>query len=211
VRRGYAEIRTQRERRRGDKRKGKERVTQEHSQEWLCHMSGEREGLVVGGFFFMGEAVVADAADFGAGDGDLHVEVAGDLFLELFVEAGFEFADFAAAETGYVDVVARAVSFVIVAVPAEVKEIELVDEAFFFEEIDGAVDGDEVDGGVHFLGAFEDLIDVEVLLGGIHDFEDYTALASEADSLFTEGFLEAAGGFGGVDAFAGRDTMCGRS
>jgi hypothetical protein len=33
-----------------------------------------------GGIFFAGEAVVADAAYFGAGDGDLHVEVAGDLF-----------------------------------------------------------------------------------------------------------------------------------
>jgi hypothetical protein len=141
----------------------------------------------------------------------LHVEVAGDLFLELFVEAGFEFADFATAEAGNVDVVARAVSFVIVAVAAEVEEIEFVDEAFFFEEIDGAVDGDEVNGGVHFLGAFEDLIDVEVLLGGVHHFEDDAALAGEANSLFTEGFLEAASGFGGVDAFAGRDTMCGRS
>src|SRR5258708_22774 len=39
-------------------------------------------------FFGGGEAVVADAADFGAGDGYLHVEVAGDLFLELLVEAG---------------------------------------------------------------------------------------------------------------------------
>jgi hypothetical protein len=62
----------------------------------------------------------------------LHVEVAGDLFLELFVEAGFEFADFAAAETGYVDVVAGAVGFVVVAIAAEVEEVEFVDQAFFF-------------------------------------------------------------------------------
>ncbi len=108
------------------------------------------------------------------------------------------------------DVVARAVGFVVVAVAAEVEEVELVDEAFFFEEVDGAVDGDEVDGGVHFLGASEYLIDVEMLLGGVHDFEDDAALASEANSLFAEGFLQVAGGFGGVDAFAGRDAMCGR-
>jgi hypothetical protein len=163
-----------------------------------------------GGFFFEGEAVVADAADFGAGDGDLHVEVAGDLFFQLFVEAGFELADFAAAETGYVDVVAGAVGFVVVAVAAEVEEVELVDEAFFFEEVDGAVDGDEMDSGVHFLGAFEDLIDVQVLLGVVHDFEDDAALAGEANSLLAEGFLEVAGGVGGVDAFARGDAMCGR-
>ena len=167
------------------------------------------EGLLAGGGFFAGEAVVADAAYFGAGDGDLHFEVAGDLFLELFVETGFELADFAAAEAGDVDVVAGAVSVVIVAVAAEMEEVELVDEAFFFEEVDGAVDGDEVDGGVHFLGAFEDLIYVEVLIGVVHDFEDDAALASESNSLFAEGLLEVASGFSGVDAFAGRDAMCG--
>jgi hypothetical protein len=140
----------------------------------------------------------------------LHFEVASDLFFELFVEAGFEFADFAAAETGNVDVVAGAVGFVVMAVAAEVEEVELVDEAFFLEEVDGAVDGHEVDGGVHFLGASEDLIDVEVLLGGVHDFEDDAALAGEANSLFAESFLQVAGGLGGVDAFAGRDAMCGR-
>jgi len=144
---------------------------------------------MAGGFFFEGEAVVADAAYFGAGDSYLHFEVAGDLFFELFVEAGFEFADFAAAEAGYVDVVARAVGFVVVAVAAEVEKVELVDEAFFFEEVDGAVDGDEVDGGVHFLGASEDLVDVEMLLGGVHDFEDDATLAGEANSLIAEGFL----------------------
>jgi hypothetical protein len=138
----------------------------------------------------------------------LHIEIAGDLLFELFVEAGFEFADLAAAETGNVDVVAGAVRFVVVTISAEVEEVELVDEAFFFEEIDSAVDGNEMDGGFHPLGAFEDLVDVEVLLGGVHDFENDAALASEPDSLFTETFLEVAGGFGGVDAFAGRDAMC---
>ena len=162
------------------------------------------------GIFFEGEAVVADATDFGAGDSDLHVEIAGDLFLELFVEPGFEFADLAAAETGDMDVVAGAVGFVVVAIAAKMEQIELVDEAFFFEEVDGAVDGDEVDGRVHFLSAREDLVDVEMLFGVVHNFEDDTALAGEANSLFTESFLEVAGGVRRVDAFSGRDTMCGR-
>jgi hypothetical protein len=76
-----------------------------------------------------------------------------------------------------------------VAVAAEVEEVEFVDEAFFLEEVDGAVDGDEVDGGVHFLGTSEDLVDVEMLLGGVHDFEDDATLAGEANSLIAEGFL----------------------
>ena len=140
----------------------------------------------------------------------MHFEVAGDLFLQLFVEAGFEFADLAAAETSDVDVIARAVGLVVVPVAAEVEKIEFVDETFFFQKVDGAVNGDEMDGGVHFLGAREDLVDVEVLFGGVHHFQDDAALASQANSLFTKGFLKVSGGFGGVDAFAGRDTMCGR-
>ena len=162
------------------------------------------------GIFFEGEAFVADATDFGAGDSDLHVEIAGDLFLELLVEPGFEFADLSATETSDVNVVAGTVGFVVVAIATEVKEIEFVDEAFFFEEVDGAVDGDEMDGGIHLLGTCKDLVDVEMLLGIVHNFEDYAALAGEANSLFTQSFLEVASGVRGVDAFTGRDTMCGR-
>jgi len=152
---------------------------------------------------------MADAADFGAGDGDLHLEVAGNLFLELLVEARLEFADLAAAEAGDMDVVAGAVGLVVVAVAAEMEKIELVNETLFLEQVDGAVDGDEMDGGIDFLGALEDLIDVEVLLGVVHDFENDAALAGEADAPFAQGLLEMARGLGGVDAFAGRDAMGG--
>ena len=135
----------------------------------------------MGGLFgFGGEAVVADAADFGAGDGDLDVAVAGDLLLELFVEAGFEFANFAAAETGDVDVVAGAVGFVVVAIATEMEKVEFVDETLALEEIDGAVDGDEMDVVIDLAGTFEDLIDVEMLLGAVHDLEDDAALTCES-------------------------------
>ena len=85
---------------------------------------------------------MADAADFGAGDGDLHFEVACDLLLELFIEARLEFTDFAATEASNVDVVAWAVGLVVMAITPEMEEIEFVDEAMFFEEIDGAVNSD---------------------------------------------------------------------
>jgi hypothetical protein len=158
-------------------------------------------------FFGGGEAIVADAADFGAGDGDLDFAIAGDLFLELLVETGLEFADLAAAKAGDVDVVARAVGFVVVAIAAKVEEIELVDEAFFFEQVDGAVDGDEMDFGADFLGAIQDLIDVEMLFGGVHDLEDDAALAREANAALTQRLLEVAGRGGNVDAFAAGDAM----
>jgi hypothetical protein len=163
--------------------------------------------LASGRFFFRGEAIIADAANFGAGNGDVDVTIAGNLLLELLVEMGFEFADLAATQTGDMDVVPRAMSFVIVPIAAEMEEIELVDETFFFEEVDGAVDGDEMDLGTDFLGALEDLIDIKVLLGGIHDLEDDAALAGETNAPLTKGVLEMARGVGGVDAFAGRDAV----
>jgi len=153
-------------------------------------------------FFLGGEAVVADAADFGARDGNLDVAVHGDLLFELLVKAGFEFADFAAAETGDMDMVAGAVSFIVVAVAAEMQEVKFVDEAFFFEEVDGAVDGDEMNFRINLLSAFEDLIDVEMLLGGIHDLEDDAALAGKTNAALTESILEMARRGSGVDAFA---------
>jgi hypothetical protein len=126
---------------------------------------------------------------------------------ELLVETGLEFADFAAAEAGDVDMVARAVGFVIVAITTEVEEIEFVDETFFFEQVDGAVDGDKMNFGADFLSAFEDLVDVEVLLGSVHDLENDAALAGEPDAALAESVLEMAGGFSGVDAFAAGDAM----
>ena len=157
--------------------------------------------------FFGSQAIVADAAYFGARDGNLDAAVACDLVFQLIVEMALEFADFAAAEAGDVDVIARAVGFVIVAIAAQVEKVEFIDEALFLEEIDSAIDGDEMDFGADFLGAFEDLIDVEMLFGVVHDLENDAALAGEANAALTQGLLKMAGGVSGIDAFAGRDSM----
>ena len=156
-----------------------------------------------------GEAVVADSAHFGAGDGDLDVAIAGDLIFQLVVEMAFEFPDFPATKAGHVDVIAWAVCLIVVAVTAEVEKVEFIDEAMFLEEIDSAVDGDQVDFGTDFLGEFEDLVDVEMLFGVVHNLKDYPALTSKADATLTESVLEMAGGVSGVDSFAGRDSMGG--
>jgi hypothetical protein len=86
-------------------------------------------------------AVGAEAAYFCAGNCDFDAAVAGDLRFELLVELAFEFADFATADAGYVNVVAWAVALVEMAVAAEVQEIELVNEAMTLQEIQRAIDG----------------------------------------------------------------------
>src|SRR5277367_4195067 len=86
-------------------------------------------------------AVGAEAAYFCAGYGDFDAAVAGDLGFQLLVEFAFELADFAAADAGDMDMVARAVAFVEVAIAAEMQEIEFVDEALTLEKIQRAIDG----------------------------------------------------------------------
>ncbi len=79
--------------------------------------------------------------------------------------------------------VAQAVAFVIVLVAANVEKVKLVDEAVALEHIERAVDGDAMDMGIDFLGAFENGSCVEVLIGVVHDLDENTALAGEADFL----------------------------
>lgn len=154
---------------------------------------------------------MADAAYLGAGDRDLDAAVMRDLLHKVLVEARFKFADLATADARDVNVVARAVGFVIVAIAAEVKEIEFVDKSVFLEQIDGAVDGDEVDFGIDFLRAVEDLVDVQMLLGGVHDLEDDAALAGETNAALAKSLLELAAVSGrSVNAFASGDAMGGR-
>ena len=94
----------------------------------------------------------------------MHAEVARDLFLELFVETGLKLADLAAAQTRDMDVVARAVALVVVAVAAQVPKVEFIDEALLLEQVDGAINGYEVHVRIDFARTFEDLVHVEVLL-----------------------------------------------
>ena len=154
-------------------------------------------------------AIFADAADFGAGDGDFDAAIVGDLTFQLLEEAGFKFADFATAQAGDVNVVARTVCFVIMLIAAEMQQIEFVDQAVALQEIERAVDGDAMDVGIDALRALEDFVGGEVALGAVHHLEEDAALARQADAFFGERFFEAAGARIDVNAFSGTDAMCG--
>src|SRR6202011_3696414 len=79
------------------------------------------------------------AAYFGPRDGYFHIEIAGDLLFELFVEAALKFADFAATQASHMNMVARAVTFVVVAIAAQMQQVQLIDEPLFFKQVDGAI------------------------------------------------------------------------
>jgi hypothetical protein len=153
-------------------------------------------------------AFIAVAAYLGSGGGDLDGAIFLDLFFQLFVDFGFEFADRAAFQAGHVDVIARTVAFVKMLVAAQMQEIEFIDQAVALQEIERAVNCHAMDARVDFDGAIEDGSGVEMALGAIHYLENNFALAGEADAALGKRFLQAAGTSVSVDAFAGGDAMC---
>ncbi len=108
------------------------------------------------------------------------------------------------------DVIARAVAFVEVAVAAQVQEVELVDQAVAFQQVDGSVDRYLRDSRVQLARAFQDFACVEVTAGCFHYLQKDAALTRQANASCTEFTLQTAWRFV-VDAFACGDAMCGGS
>src|SRR6267154_795307 len=145
------------------------------------------------------QALRAVAPDFRAGNRDFHVEIARDLFLQLFVQAALELAHLAASQACHVYVIPRPVRFVVVPVAAKMQQIQLVNQALFFKKINRAVNGNEVNAGVDFLRARQNLIHVQMLLGVIHHLQDHPPLPRHADTTSRRRLLKLAGCFCGVE------------
>ena len=134
---------------------------------------------------------------------DFDAAIAGNLLLQLLVEVAFELANLPAANAGDVDVVARTVGFVEMAVAAKVKQIEFVNQAEMLEKFEGAIDGDAVDIGVDLLRDIEDFSCVHVARGGFHHLDHDAALPGQANAARFQFTLEMARGLAGIDSFSG--------
>ncbi len=152
-------------------------------------------------------AILAKAADFRASDGDFDLEIAGNLRFQILVKLGFEFTDFSAAHACDVNVIARAVAFVIMAMAAQMEKIEFVDKTVIFEKVHRAIDRDPRDIRIDLLRAFENFFRVHVARGALKHFDEHHALAGEANAARLDLTREMAGRLVLVDAFAGGRTM----
>ena len=133
----------------------------------------------------------------------------GNLALQFFVQLAFELANLTASYTSDVNMVARAVALVKVAIAPQVKKVELVNQSLALEQIECAIDGDTRDARINFLSALEDFISVEVPSGGFHYLQKYSPLARETNSARTKLVLKPSGGFV-IDALPGGYAVCGR-
>ena len=92
------------------------------------------------------------------------------------------------------------------AITAQVQQVEFVNQALAFEQVERAVHGDAGDARIELLGAFEDFGGVEMAARCFHDLEQDAALFGEADAARSEGLLQVARGFV-IDTFASGDAM----
>jgi hypothetical protein len=131
----------------------------------------------------------------------------GDLLFELLVEAAFELAHFAAAQARHMDVITRSMTLVVVPVPAQMEQVKFVNQAVLLEKINRAVNSDEVYAGINFLRSFEDLVDVQVLLGLIHHLQNDAPLPRQPNAQPPNGLLQSTGGFRGVKPLTGGNPV----
>ena len=141
-------------------------------------------------------AVSAISANFEARNDDVKAAVALDLPFEAVEKVTLKLGNLAAAKTSHVDVVSLRATFVKMLFPLQVHEVELVDKALPFEQIQGAIDSDAIDLRIEFLGAAQYASGVEVLLGSFYDAQDHLALAGHAKAAGDEFGLETSGLFG---------------
>jgi hypothetical protein len=154
-----------------------------------------------------GQALFAVTANFCPGYGYLHLEVPSNLLLQLFVQAALELAHLAAPKAGHVNVVARTVALVIVPVAPQMQQVQFVYKSLFFKEIDRAVDGHEMDARIDFPRPLQNLIHVQMLLGGIHDLEDDAPLPGQPNPALADGLLQFSSGLCGIEALARRKAV----
>jgi hypothetical protein len=135
------------------------------------------------------------------------MKVTRNLLLQLFVQAALKLAHFTTPQTCYVDVVSRTMRFVIVPIAAQVQQVQLVNQAVFFEQINGAVDGNQVHALIDLLRAFQNLIDIQVLLGVIHNLQYHAPLPRQPDALGAQPLLQTAGSFRGIESLTSRNPV----
>src|ERR1700758_3880453 len=136
-------------------------------------------------------AVGAIASHFETRDDDVKPAIALDLPFEAIEQVAFKFHDFAAAETGHVNVVALGPALVEMLFALEMHEVQFVDQAVALQQAEGAVHGDAIDLGVDAAGLAQDLAGIEVLAGGFEDAEDSTPLPRHAQPARHEFRLQA--------------------
>jgi hypothetical protein len=96
-------------------------------------------------------------------------------------------------------------------VASQMQQVEFIDQAMLFQQVNRAVYRDEVHSGIDFFCAIENLIYVQMLFGIVHDLENDSPLARHPDSQPADALRQPADRLSGVDSLAGRSAVRWRS
>ena len=120
-------------------------------------------------------------ADFRARESDLKSELRLHLAadgLELFAE---KLLDAAAAQADDVRVLLFQPGFVVMLFALEVRQIQLVHQAAFLEQLQRAIHGDAIELGIFFLGHLIQAFGVQMQAGVVDQIQQQAPLAREAN------------------------------
>ena len=101
----------------------------------------------------------------------------------------------------------RAVAFVVVAMPAQMEQIEFVDQSLAFQQVERAIHRYARDVLVDRLRVTKDFLGVHVARRRFHHLQHHAALARQPDAALAQLALETPVRFLLVDALARRDSM----
>src|ERR1700730_16544522 len=99
------------------------------------------------------------------------------------------------------DMVARAMALIEVAVAAKMKQIELVNQAVSFQQVNGAVHGHTCDIRIYLLSAIEYFASIQMPLRFFHHLQEHAALARQTDSARGQFALKMPRRLMNIDAF----------
>jgi hypothetical protein len=87
------------------------------------------------------------------------------------------------------------------------QQVQLVDQAMFFEQINRAVDGNQMHAPINLLSPLQDLIDIQVLLGVIHYLQNHAPLPRKTNALRAQRVLQITSSLRGVESLTGRSPV----
>src|SRR5215831_13558245 len=97
-------------------------------------------------------------------------------------------------------------AFVIVAMTAKMKQVQLVNQTVALQQVHGAVNRDARDVGINLLRTLENFLSVHVTRGAFENFYQNHTLTREANTSRLDLALQMARRLVLVDAFADRRT-----
>src|ERR1700730_5819772 len=97
----------------------------------------------------------------------------------------------------------RPMALVVMPVPAQMQQIQLINQSLFFEEVNRAVNGYEVHIRINLARTLQNLVHIEMLLRVIHDLQYHASLPRHPQATFCHSLLQPPGGLCGVDALPG--------